>query len=61
MITTLKLTENQVQALFHVMGVAKEGYADNMETDEDLGMTLWRNTYKAIDQIEKKLEKEGWS
>lgn len=61
MITTLKLTENQVQALFHVMSVATDGYADNMETDEELGMTIWRDTYKAIDQIEKKLAKEGWA
>jgi hypothetical protein len=58
--TTLKLTDDQVQALFHIMGVAYDGITDNMETDAELGMTLWGNTYKAIDEITDKLTRSGW-
>jgi hypothetical protein len=58
--TTLKLTDRQVQALFTIIGTTNAGYFDNITVDEELGMTVWRDTHKAINQIEQKLAKAGW-
>jgi hypothetical protein len=57
--TTLKLTDNQVQALYTAMNSYHTSYEGT--TDEELEGTLVPPTMKALDQIEAKLEKAGWS
>ena len=58
MTTTLKLTDNQVQAIWYALNVADENFRnyDDIEAKE-LGH---RSKARAFDQIREKLEKEGW-
>jgi hypothetical protein len=57
--TTLKLTDKQVQALYVAMNFYNMSYEGT--DDEELEGTLVPPTMKALDQIEAKLEKAGWS
>jgi hypothetical protein len=57
--TTLKLTDNQVQALFRAIYLHNESYAAC--DDEELEGTGVPEAMRSLAQIEAKLEKAGWS
>ena len=56
--TTLKLTDNQVQALCRAIYLHNESYA--AVDEEELEGTVVPEAIRALSQIEAKLEKAGW-
>lgn len=57
--TTLKLTDNQVQALFRAIYVHNASY-DACDEEEIEGTPVLQ-AMKALSQIEAKLAKQGWA
>lgn len=62
--TTVRLTDNEVRALFKWLYVGQESeaelFGDGNGAGESFDDTEARARYKALANIEKKLEKEGW-
>lgn len=56
--TTIKLTDNQVQAILYAMNITENSHYDYSEAEaKEYGHAA---TERAFDQIRTKLEKEGW-
>lgn len=55
--TTVRLTDNEVRALFKWLRVGQEEEWQLVDYDDDANAQA---RYKALANIEKKLEKEGW-
>jgi hypothetical protein len=56
--TTVKLTETEVRALFKWLQIGQEQEFEIVDYDD--GNAEAKARYKALANIEKKLEKEGW-